>query len=100
MLWVRTKDMIRKRAKSLMEHGVTQKAIASSMGMSTATFSRWVNEAENVKITNPTVPTTRGMNPPSKKNDGPGSRLPVRTPRPRYAVVFAPGMTSGGSPIG
>lgn len=38
-----TNDLLRQRALRLMKAGVTQKAIAAQMGLSEATFSRWIN---------------------------------------------------------
>lgn len=40
-----TKDALKKRIQVLVELGVTQKAIATRMGMSQAAFSRWMNDA-------------------------------------------------------
>jgi transcriptional regulator with XRE-family HTH domain len=43
---MRTKDALRKRVGLLVKLGVTQKAIASAMGMSPAALSRWLNDEE------------------------------------------------------
>lgn len=38
-----TKDALRERAKRLLALGVTQKAISDKMGMSRASFNRWMH---------------------------------------------------------
>jgi predicted transcriptional regulator len=47
-----TNEALRGHAQRLIKRGVNQKAIADAMGLSQATFSRWINEkAPPVSVT-------------------------------------------------
>jgi hypothetical protein len=54
LLWLRmdTNERLRERAMRLIREGVNQKVIADRMGLSQATFSRWINRK------GPPVPVT------------------------------------------
>src|SRR5438034_214230 len=50
LLAVDTNARIRDHAGRLMELGVNQKKIAAKMGMKEGTFSKWINEKEQIVL--------------------------------------------------
>lgn len=45
---VNTNELLRRRALRLVAHGVSQKVLAAKMGMQASTFSRWLNQKDDI----------------------------------------------------